>query len=228
MRNLNRFFCCAALSAATLYQPSLADSHSEPSYIISSFTLSLKNNSEKCTLTVKKGEDSERHTTLLLNTPCYWVTAENSQTSEPLHYSYPKNEIDAALLVAGGELDWSDEKKTYHKLPIDKNCSQNLQGIIISENEVFAIGQLMEAPHCMGLAVDEKVFRQAADTEARYQETFAIESTTNAGADQKKSENKTVETTVSASETAGLNETENNSFLGTIQKTLKKLFTSED
>ena len=230
MRNLNRFFYCAALSSGLACQPSLADSHNESSHTISSFTLSLGNDFEKCTLTASKGEDSERNITLLLDTPCYWVTAENSQSTEPLHYSYPKSKIEVVLLVAGGELNWPDDKKIYNKLPTDKTCSQNLQGIIISDNEVFAANESMEAPHCEGLAVDEKVFRQAADTEIRYQEISTNQSTTdtNEESDQKTEITSSVDTTVNTSETAELNKAENDSFLGSIQKTIKSLFTKED
>ena len=225
MKPLSRLFYSALISAGLTYQPALADSHAVETHDISTFTLSLNNDSAQCILTANKSEEPEQQITLLLDTPCYWVSAENTQSTEPLHYSYPELEVDSILLVAGGELEWTEEKKTYHKLPLEKVCSQYLQGIIISGNEIFAVDEAMDAPHCDGLVVDEKVFRQAVNTKERYQEksTNTVEASVTL---DKELEATTVETTpdkLKSSESV-----EDNSLFGSIQKTIKRLFTSED
>jgi hypothetical protein len=210
MKHLKQFFCCALLGSVFFWQPALADSHTDDSaHIISSFTLSLQNDEGKCVLTADKEGVVEQKITLLLDTPCYWVSTEKTPSTEPLNYSYPEKKVDAVLLVAGGELDWSDEKKKYHKLPTDQICNQYLQGVIISDNEISAVDEKMDAPHCSGLIVDEKVFRQAMDIEVRYQEVSSSQA----------------EATATELEIA---EPKEESLFGSIQKTIKNLFTSED
>lgn len=226
MGNLNRlFYSLVLVTGLVTAQLAHADSHSSPDNQITPSMLTLSSDEGMCTVSGSSNQQSQR-ITLRLNAPCYWVTAADNTTEEPLSYSYPEKKIDAIMLVAGGELDWSDEKKTYNKLPLNAACSQYLQGVIISENEIYAVDGLMEAPHCKGLTVDEKAFQQATESEIRYKTTLPSPSSENSTGEEAKNQ-KTVDTSSTATETK-IEPEENDSFLGSIQKTIKKLFTSDD
>ena len=138
MNSLHRllYSVVIACTGITATQATYADSHSSQSNLITPPMLTLKNDAEKCTLSSSDNEQPRHSITLLLDTPCYWVTTQDATTEEPLSYTYPKKKVDAVVLVAGGKLDWPDEKKTYNKLPLNTECSQSLQGVTISNNEI--------------------------------------------------------------------------------------------
>ena len=228
MRQLNKHTLGILLSAVLVSQSGVADTHmpkdSETKSLTSS--LALNNDDEKCKLIVAQNDQAMQSIDLLLDSPCYWVTTEDTSQTEPLTYSYPDLNIEAVALIAGGELDWPDEKKTYNKLPIDQQCSQFLQGVIISNNEVLAVDTQMEAPHCQGLSVDEKVFQQVTESEDRYAST-PPSLNTDIAASETTTENKPSEKQLSIAEETE-KPTEDDSLLGSIQKTIKKLFSSDD
>ena len=228
MRYSNKLLCIILAGTGLVTAPvSYADSHGNPNEPITPSMLTLNNvTTGKCTLSRGDNEQSTHSIALLLDAPCYWVTAQDTSTGEPLSYSYPEKNIDTVILVTGGELDWPDEKKTYHKLPIDSLCSQSLQGVIISDNEIYAVDALMEAPHCKGLAVDEKVFQQAVESEVRYKTTppsLSSPETNTQAADTQE-----IDATASAVSETKIEPKEEDSLLGSIQKTIKRLFTKDD
>lgn len=209
MRNLTVLFCSSLVSL--ICQSAFAENTNKPVQDSSKFTLTLTNDTKKCQLTAEKKGDTKRTITLLLDSPCFWVSA--SKTSGSLQYSYPEKQADTTLLVAGTPLDWSDEEKVHHKLPVNEMCSSYLQGIIINDNEMFAVDEKMDAPHCKGLVVDEKVFHQAASSKHRYQEVSANLVTTPESEE------------IQHKPTQGKPLTgEDNSFLGSIQRTIQRVF----
>lgn len=220
MKNLAILFF-SSLTGLTC-QCAFAESHSEPTQDLSQFTLTLNNTGKQCTLVAGKQENPKQTITLLLESPCHWVTS--SESSDILQYSYPEKKADTILLAAGTSLDWPDEKKTYHKLPPEKACSRYLQGIIISNDKVFAVDDKMDAPHCKGLTVDEKVFHQAAYTDNRYQETPANSVETDAA--QATPEPSGLEK--KQDEPDQINTEENDTFFGSIQKTLQRVFSPKE
>ena len=117
--------------------------------------LTLNNETEKCELIVANNDD-ESPLALPLTPPCYWVTKPASTQAQ--HYAYPDNNISHVLLIAGTTLNWDEEKKAYHKLPLDTYCSQYFQGVVIKDGLVALAGKQMEAPNCVGQTVAEKVF----------------------------------------------------------------------
>lgn len=119
----------------------------------------LNNESNTCELIVKV-DDIKTYLPLPLSTPCYWITKPDSADVQ-LH-SYPTQDIDHVFLIAGTTLDWDDEKKQYHKLPINTYCSQYLQGVTIIGELVTIVDKKMDAPNCVGQNIDEKVFHGIA------------------------------------------------------------------
>ena len=140
------------------------------SHSLNTLEFKLDNEKKPCQLQVaNKSGDKTKTIPLLLESPCYWIV--NSDTKDLLHYSYESIAVDTTLLVAGTPLNSSAEKKTYQKLPLDSYCSQYLQGIVISKDQVFAVNEKMVAAHCeTGLAIDEKIFYAMAHNPERYQE----------------------------------------------------------
>ena len=126
---------------------------------IDGYLLTLGNDASECEL-VTEVDDKKTLLALPLASPCYWVTKPESE--EVQHYAYPTEELSHVFLVAGTALEWSDEKKEYNKLPIDAYCSQYLQGITIQNDKVIISGERMDAPNCIGQAIDEKVFNGVA------------------------------------------------------------------
>lgn len=225
MKQSNKCSLGILLSAILVSQPGVADTHASKNSETKPLTslLALDNKDRECKLIVNQNNQATQSINLLLGSPCYWVTAENAPKAEPLTHSYPDLNIDAVALVAGGKLDWTDEKKTYHKLPTDQQCSQFLQGVIISSDEVLAIDAKMEAPHCQGLSVDEKVFRQVTESGNRYASTPPSLSTDIATPEtlpEKPPSENQLQITEEPSK--------DDSLLGSIQKTIKKLFSSGD
>ena len=105
-------------------------------------------------------DGKEEQLTLSLDSPCYWVTQPDSGKAK--HYPYPSENVSHTFLVAGTALDWNDEKKTYHKLPTDKYCSQYIQGVSINTDKTSLVGEATLAPNCVGVTFDEKVFHGVA------------------------------------------------------------------
>ena len=153
------------LAAKPAPQPDNALSHK-----VGSFELLLNNDGEECQLTVKNtSSETDKIIPLLLSKPCYWVTSSKSNTL--LKYGYEQIAVDHTLLVAGTPLDWTAEKKAYQKIPENTYCTQFLQGVVLSEDQVFAVDEKMIAAHCeTGLAIDEKIFYAMAHNPERYQE----------------------------------------------------------
>ena len=143
---------------------------SKLSHSVSGVELTLFNGAETCQLQTKdESSDVIKTIPLLLEVPCYWVVS--SETEKLLGYDYQSVGADSTFLIAGTPLDWSPEKKAYQKLPDNSYCSQYLQGIVISKNEVFAVDEKMLGAHCeTGMAIDEKIFYAMAHNPARYQE----------------------------------------------------------
>ena len=169
---------CAYLSLSAIISQSAAAEPTKPvtplSHTLGGFELTLNNKNSQCQLqTLNKTTNDTKTLPLLLETPCYWIT--KSTTNQLLHYDYKDVAADMTLLVAGNPLDWSAEKKAYQKLTENAYCTQYLQGIVISKDQVFAVHEKMIAAHCeTGLAIDEKIFYAMAYNPKRYQETLDI------------------------------------------------------
>ena len=168
---------------------------------IDGYTLTLNNDAEQCSLNIGV-DDKEEQLTLSLDSPCYWVTQPDS--SEARHYPYPSENVSHTFLVAGTALDWDDEKKTYHKLPTDKYCSQYIQGISINTDKTNSVGETMLAPNCVGVSFDEKVFHGVALDKSASLSSEPIEQLDNAQEEQEEG------------------------FLESIKKTFNNLFKSEE
>lgn len=152
------------VTAATLTSP-----ETSLKQVLGTFELTLNNKSDHCLLQVTNGASNAKVIPLLLNSPCYWISS--SETKELLHFSYESADADKTMLVAGTPLDWPTEKKTYQKLPNNTYCTQYLQGVVISRNQVYAVDEKMIAAHCeIGLAIDEKIFYVMAHSSKRYQD----------------------------------------------------------
>jgi hypothetical protein len=164
--------------------------------MIGSHLLSLSNETTDCEL-ITEIDNTKTQLTLPLSAPCYWITKPESTDAQ--HYSYPNESADQVALIAGTALNWSDEKKEYQKLPLDVYCSQYIQGIAIKSDSSTLIGEKLDAPNCIGQAIDEKVFHGLA-----LQQNTVIKTT-----EKPKDENE-----------KGLFES--------IKKTFKQLFSSED
>lgn len=163
----------SSASAATLSAP-----ESSLVQTLGSFELTINNKEKNCLLkTINTATDEARTIPLLLEAPCYWIS--NSESKTLRHFSYEAVKADNTVLVAGTPLDWSAEKKSYQKLPDNAYCTQHLQGIIISKDQVFAVDEKMIAAHCeTGLAIDEKIFHAMAHNPERYQEKAIIPAAT--------------------------------------------------
>lgn len=167
-----------ALSIIWLSQGLAADTTTSPentlSHTVSGFALTLNNDKDACQLRVENNDSSSSQLILLkLDTPCYWIVSP--KTKVLLQYQYESIAVDNTLLVAGTPLDWTAEKKAYQKLPEKAYCTEYLQGIIISKQQVFAVNEKMVGAHCeKDLAIDEKIFHAMAHNPSRYQE-IAVE-----------------------------------------------------
>lgn len=123
-------------------------------HLVGRYGFVLDNREDNCILHSKAG-DQEVSIPLDMNSPCYWI---RSKSDEIIDYAYPEAGIDHTLLIAGTTLDWDDEKKRYQKLPTDQYCTARLQGLLISNNGINTSASSIEAPNCVGQAIDEKVF----------------------------------------------------------------------
>jgi hypothetical protein len=123
-------------------------------HLVGRYGFVLDNREDNCILHSKAG-DQEVSIPLDMNSPCYWI---RSKSDEIIDYAYPEAGIDHTLLIAGTTLDWDDEKKQYQKLPTDQYCTARLQGLLISNNGINTSASSIEAPNCVGQAIDEKVF----------------------------------------------------------------------
>lgn len=160
----------ALLTANSLMAEAPTKPTGELSHSLKPYELTLDNGKKNCQLqTIKKSEDTNKTIPLLLESPCYWIVS--GETKELLSYSYESIAVDSIALLAGTPLKLSTEEKTYQKLPLDSYCSQYLQGVVISKEQVLAVNEKMVAAHCeTGLAIDEKIFYAMAHNPERYHE----------------------------------------------------------
>lgn len=156
--NFNRLLCSLLLGVSSYgFAEEVALNNLEQQ--IDQYRFTLESDTTECKLLVDSN-DNKVELALSLSTPCYWVTKSDSTQAQ--HYSYPESNISHTLLIAGTPLDWSNEKKTYHKLPLDTYCTQHLQGIKIKDEAVILSNERMDAPNCIGQTIDEKVFSSVA------------------------------------------------------------------
>ena len=192
-------------------------------HTLGTFEFSLSNEKQNCQIqATNKSEDKGDVKTipLLLESPCYWIAS--SETKALLHYSYEAISVDHTLLVAGTPLDWSAEKKAYQKLPEDSYCTQFLQGVILSKEEVFAVNEKMVAAHCeTGLAIDEKIFYAIAHNPDRYQEKLPEAAAETTGSTE-------TERNTQATLNAKPEGSEEKSFLDSVTDRIKGLFSDSD
>ncbi|PID45968.1 MAG: hypothetical protein CSB47_06595 [Proteobacteria bacterium] len=187
-------------------------------------SLTLDNQGENCVLNIIGDNGARQSITLLLETPCYWVSSGESSTMQ--QYSYPEFDAQTTLLVAGTTLDWTDEQKKYQKLPTNTACSQYLQGIVINEGGVAAVNEIMEAPHCKTLVVDEKVFKQAASVEKRYQQLPVGHFKESSKTGSVITKEGVASTPISVSDNT--HDEQEKSLLDTVQQAIKRLFSEDD
>lgn len=140
------------------------------SHRVNGFALTLNNDGATCQLQIENSTSStSKLIPLKLDAPCYWVVSP--KTKALLQYQYESIAVDNTLLIAGTPLDWLAKKKAYQKLPEKVYCTEYLQGIIISNQQVFAVDEKMVGTHCeKDLAIDEKIFYAMAHNPSRYQE----------------------------------------------------------
>lgn len=190
-------------------QAAIANNTQDLRQSVSGLTLTLINGDTHCSLRHSKKDETISLTPLLLESPCFWV--QSAKSSLPVQHHYPNLKAGTIVMIAGTELDWSNEKKEYQKLSTETVCTQYLQGIVIANHEVFAVGEKMDAPHCPDLSVDEKAFYQAASEEKRYQKAAEISTA------------ETEKTTPNMND-----DTPTDSLLESLQKNIKRLFSSSD
>lgn len=123
-------------------------------HLVGRYGFVLDNREDSCILHSKVG-DQEISIPLDMSSPCYWI---RSASDEVIDYAYPEAGIDHTLLIAGTALDWDEEKKRYQKLPTNQYCTARLQGLLIGNNGINTSAASIEAPNCVGQAIDEKVF----------------------------------------------------------------------
>lgn len=123
-------------------------------HLVGRYGFVLDNREDSCILHSKVG-DQEISIPLDMSSPCYWI---RSVSDEVIDYAYPEAGIDHTLLIAGTALDWDEEKKRYQKLPTSQYCTARLQGLLIGNNGINTSASSIEAPNCVGQAIDEKVF----------------------------------------------------------------------
>lgn len=151
---------------------SSADSMPDTSvHFIGGYGLILDNREAQCILHSKVG-DQETNTSLDLQSPCYWIS---SAEDEVIDYDYLDVGVRHTLLIAGTPLDWNQQKKQYQKMPDDQYCTKHLQGLVITDNGIHASASSIEAPNCVGQAIDEKVFYGIAHDEHIKSQTALVE-----------------------------------------------------
>lgn len=139
-----------------------ADSMPDTSvHFIGGYGLILDNREAQCILHGKTG-DQETHTSLDLQSPCYWISSAEDEVTD---YDYPDVGVRHTLLIAGTPLDWDQQKKQHQKLPTDQYCTEHLQGLVITKDAIHVSASNIEAPNCVGQTIDEKVFYGIAHDE---------------------------------------------------------------